>query len=151
MEMTSKITVDDETVEWAVRPATDDDMRFVFNSWINSFRRSPWAGVLQNHRAYALHAETIRALIARGAVVSVACNAERPTQILGWACTEQGDLPVLHYVYVKDFLRQRGLATALLRAVGVEGDYLYTFRTSFAKYLPKNGRHAPGAARRKDL
>lgn len=138
------------------RPARPSDVPFILDSWIKSFRESPWAGVVPNNQFYDVTRSAIEGLLERGARLVVACSKADPDQILGWSCTEKvrgGD--AAHFVYVKDPYRRRGLATELIQHgtpfTAQEGDRrFYTFRTRCASYFATRGWvHEPAIARRK--
>lgn len=135
------------------RPMEKDDVRLVLDSWLKSYRISPWAGCVPNHLYYDVHHECIEQLLARGAEVLVAAAKHDKTRILGWICTERTrDLNVIHFIYVKDPFRQRGLASHLLETVfGTQENRIhYTFRTrDGACLIGEHWVHSPEIARRK--
>lgn len=100
---------------FVVRPVAKDDWALIYSSWKKSHRgrrkerqRSAVPPVEYYHRMQ----RRIDACLAReGAEVIVACDADDPDFILGWACVE-GD--VLHYVYVRQAARGLGVARKLL-------------------------------------
>jgi GNAT superfamily N-acetyltransferase len=83
--------------------------------------------------------------VARGATALVTCAADDPDQILGFLVHEG---PVVHYLYVKELFRRKGLATALLDSAQIPPVFFYTHRTDDA-VLFEGGRFAPEIARRK--
>lgn len=134
------------------RPFRPSDLKCVVNNWLKAFRDSPWAGCVSNDQYYEVHHEVLRQLFNRGAKVLVACEAADPDQILGWVCIE--DVPggaAVHFVYVKEGYRRKGLASELLeRALeGKVGRRFYTFRTRASSYLFAGWQHAPEIVRRK--
>ena len=85
-----------------LREASPADISFVFDTYLNDWRKSPYAGTLRNNRYFEAQRCTLEDLIARGALVVVACD-DRPELeevIQGWACYEvkNGEC-VLHYLY----------------------------------------------------
>jgi GNAT superfamily N-acetyltransferase len=132
------------------RPVQPADVRFVVDSWLRSYRMSPWAGVIPNHRWFDVMHESVSELLARGAKLLVACNKDAPDQILGWVCHEKvRGGTCIHFVYTKEIVRRRGVASELLRHVTSENDErFYTFRTRASAYFPAY-RFAPEIARRK--
>lgn len=101
--------------DFALRPYISDDEDFVVPSWIYSFARSAYGVASGAHVPQAMPGYTKRpteadwggfwceqhpivvGLIARAEVV-IACDAEQPSIIWGWACTS-GD--VVHNILVK--------------------------------------------------
>lgn len=110
------------------RPMEEGDRRFIISSWLRGFHKAgDWprrlgtgrcsaTGVActdedkdlvcgccrHTHRRYwDEHGRVIEQLLARSKVV-VACNPEKPEQILGYVVAEQG---VLHWLFVKSPFR----------------------------------------------
>jgi GNAT superfamily N-acetyltransferase len=138
-----------------LRDIQPGDVRFVLDSWAKSFRASPWAGVIPNHLYYDVFHESVEQLLARGTKIQIACAKHDPSRILGWVATEKvRDGQAVHFIYVKDPFRRRGLASHLLeQTVGTqdrEGRYFYTYRTRDSGYLfGTDWTFAPEIARRK--
>lgn len=94
------------------RKATDDDLRFVRDSWFESYRRGGFAPEI----GFDLFAPGQRNLIAAAlkdpfTKVRVAFPLHEPTEILGWVCWHD---ETVHFVYVKNGYRNMGVATGLL-------------------------------------
>jgi hypothetical protein len=51
---------------------TAEEFDFVFDSWIRSFKKSPWAGCVSNAMWFDVQRSTIREILDRGAQVVVA-------------------------------------------------------------------------------
>lgn len=112
-----------------IRPARTEDINFVFDSWLKSWRKSRYAGVVPNHLYYATYRATIESLVARGAMLTIACHPVNTDHILGWICTEQtlDGYAVVHYLYVKDPFLKLGVDKELLEAVTGITPGFYTF------------------------
>lgn len=98
------------------RFATADDLRFVRDSWFESFRRGGHAPEI----GFDLFSEGQRLLIAHLTEnplhpVVVAFAEKTPDEILSWICYEG---PILHYVYTKNAYRKMGLAANLIELHG---------------------------------
>lgn len=136
---------------WAYRQYTPEDVPAIAKWWIGSFRRSKWAGTLPNNKASEYIGETVRQLLSRGAKCTLAVNPDNPAQILGFLVTEKTskEEDVVHYLFVKDIYRRRGVSKALLAEEGIkpDGSAFYTHRTAYSKYY--RGKHVPEIARRK--
>ena len=101
-----------------LRPAKAEDLNFVFDSWMKSWRISKYAGVIPNNMFYDVQRTLIEDLIARGARLVVAHPDGRDDVILGWACGEEKDgAAVLHYRYTKDPFLGLGIEAQLLAAL----------------------------------
>lgn len=141
--------------EVAYRDARPDDISFIFDSWLRSWRNSPWAGIIPNNLYFALTRNVIEQLVARGAKLEVACLAADPDRILGWCCSEQtGEDAVIHYCYTKDPYLNLGINESLVaRASGKKpGFYTFRYRQVVDACQPqgKDGwHHTPEIARRK--
>ena len=98
-----------------VRPANQEDVPFIFSSWLKSYRYSGFAKKISNTVYYTEHHKTIEKIV-RCNEVYIACNKEEPNQIYGWiAGTRVDHIFVLHYVYVKQLFRRQGIARMLLK------------------------------------
>lgn len=103
-----------EDFRFALRAGEPADLAFVADSWRRSYSDGDWTrcpGGLSEYIA------TQRAVIMQALATSevlIAHPEERTEQILGWACFRRP--AVVHYVYVKPFCRQLGIAWKLLTA-----------------------------------
>lgn len=133
------------------RPVKPEDMSLVMDSWLKSFRGSPWAGVVTNHTYYDIYRVTIEQLLARGAKLLIAHVPGKPDMIMGYLCYEElkNDETAVHYLYVKDPYRRRQIAARLIKQVHKDNEkpLFYTFKTSYSKHF--RARHVPEIARRK--
>lgn len=137
--------------EIVIRPAGEDDIKFVMSSWKQSWRVCPWAGVIRNDEYFDSIRSTIDGLIARGAVLQVACLASKPEAIIGWVCSEllSDGLCCIHYVYVKDPYLRNGIGEQLVDSCQGKKPGLYTFRFRQVVESCQGYKHAPEVARRK--
>jgi ribosomal protein S18 acetylase RimI-like enzyme len=128
-----------------IRAAGEDDVGFVLDSWLRSFRDA-WPNCAMPMQVYYEHYRPIAmGLLQRDGVRGmVACRPDQPSRLYGYVVAEHaGDIPVLHYLGVKRAYRGVGIAAALARAVGIVDDaFVFTFKGPFAKQLTR-GR--PGA------
>lgn len=145
------------------RDPVPSDIVLVLDAWSKGFKSSPWAGTVPNNLWHETVTTTVTQLLARGARLVILCSEARPDQIVGFACWEpvKGGL-CLHYLYVKDPFRKKGLATALLTTIEDRyaaqapsdqyrgGTYrrFYTHRTDCSRWF-RGWRHEPSIARRK--
>jgi GNAT superfamily N-acetyltransferase len=115
--------------EFAIRSHTLTDLALVFSSWLRSM--PPARDVSRDVHFRGQHA-LIEAILARpGALLRVACVPDDPEVILGWACVEHaphdasGHPSLVHFAYVKDAFRRRGIARALLADVAPRCRYTH--------------------------
>jgi ribosomal protein S18 acetylase RimI-like enzyme len=103
-----------------MRAATQDDIPFIYNSWLKSFKEgSPWARHITNTVYYANHKKVIQSLLNKSQVV-IACNPDDETQILGYVCFTPGPLTFVHYLYVKVPYRKLSIGKSLMLVATTE-------------------------------
>lgn len=101
-----------------IRAAEPDDQGYVVTTWMDSLRSSRAYNTPEGRRpgAHWWHeniATAIDALLERRDVHLLI--AHQGHRIVGWlAYTLAGGTPVVHYVYVRNRERQRGIASALI-------------------------------------
>lgn len=99
-----------------LRPANQEDVPFIFSSWLKSYKYAPWCRNLTNTVYYAEHHKVIERLLKTNDVI-IACNPEDPSQIYGFVCAGTVDgIFCLHYMYVKQSFRGLGIGKTLLNA-----------------------------------
>ena len=77
--------------------------------------------------------------------VRIACEPTRQNMILGWVCyTPTPKMMVLHYLYVREKMRRRGVAGQLMREAYQfgQGKLVYTMRGPDAAWLIAKNREA---------
>lgn len=103
-----------------IRPATQDDVKFIFNSWLKSYKHSKFAKPIISTIYFTEHHRIIESML-KNYETLVACNADDPDQIYGFA---NGDLIqgvfCINYVYVKQSFRNFKICTKLLLALGYD-------------------------------
>jgi hypothetical protein len=132
------------------------DLPFVFDSWMNSWRKCPWAGCIPNNLYFPLQRSAIEQLIGRGATVEIACRTQDENHILGWICSEVSKenepKAIVHYLYIREAYLPFGIGEALVaRCEGAKpGYFTYRYRTvSDACDTRQGWRHIPEISRRK--
>jgi GNAT superfamily N-acetyltransferase len=97
-----------------LRPANEEDIPFIFSSWLKSFRSSLFASKLVNSVYFTEHHKVIEKIVKNSHVI-VACNDQDPTQIYGYIVAGTVDsIFCLHYVYTKHPFRRMGIARLLI-------------------------------------
>ena len=120
-----------------LRPLIEDDLAFIFNSWLKSYRFSHLAEKITNTIYFADHHKVIERLIEDSSVV-VACNEEDPSQVYGYIVGGALDgIALLHFIYVKHTFRNMGVGKTLLDAMGHDKEKagVYTHHTRMADKL----------------
>lgn len=106
-----------DNLELLLRLGTDEDVPLIANSWLKSYRHSFECAGVPNHLFYKHHHKLLQDLIPRSAVV-VLCNPEHPDHILGYIVYEKmSGCMVIHYCYIKQVFRRRGLARKMVEAI----------------------------------
>ena len=96
-----------------LRTATEEDVPFIMNSWLKSFRGSMFARNVINTVYFTEHHKLIERLLKSSSVI-IACNDEDSSQVYGWICAEEVDgIFCLHYVYIKHAFRNLGIGKLL--------------------------------------
>lgn len=142
------------------RPMREGDRLFILSSWSRSFIYSHWAGPFTDEEYWPVMRAKLPGILDNPAVkVTVVCNPADEDQVFGWACytpSASGEVPALHYIYVKHSFRDHQgaeekprLAIKLLRELGMADGkrFNYTFRTrafdKFAQTWRLNSKFAP--------
>jgi GNAT superfamily N-acetyltransferase len=99
-----------------IRPAEGGDVGLVLSSWLQSYYHSRAPAIWDIPRDLFFseqgHQGIVKNLLKRCPVL-VAHAPELPDEIYGWVCF---DPAALHYVYIKELWRMKGVASALLDA-----------------------------------
>jgi hypothetical protein len=136
---------------WSFRALVPGDVPFVMDNWLTSFRDSKWAGCVPNNLYREVQTACINDLLKRGMKVTLAHDADDPDNLIGFLAHEvrpSGEY-VVHYCYVKPYIRGHGVAPDLMKYIGCPEHFVYTHRTRSAP--PGNGRWVPEIARRLKL
>lgn len=119
------------------RAALQQDVNFIFNSWLKSYRNSNFSRFISNTIYYAEQHKIIEDLVAANKVI-IACDATDSTQLYGYICAgEVEGFIVCHYVYVKHTYRNMGIGKELLKQANHDPAKagLYTHHTKIADRL----------------
>lgn len=115
-----------------------EDVNFIYNSWLKSYRNARAVRQMENPAYFKEQGDLIRDMLDT-CNVTVICNANDSTQILGYMVSQSFDgILCIHYIYVKQPFRGNGLAKKLVAArdheLGRQAG-LYTHHTSIADRL----------------
>lgn len=134
-----------------VRNLEPGDFAFVMDSWLKGWRSSPWAGVVPNNQYGDVQRSVVEGLVGRGAKFRVLADAEDPTRIKAWVCSEveRTGKTVVHFLHTRSQTSQDDLQRLLSETEGSKPGF-YTHRTTaILEALGKSWVHAPEIARRK--
>jgi GNAT superfamily N-acetyltransferase len=125
------------------------DEGLVLASWARQIRKLPPFRQVSGEE-FKAHTLRLERLLQRCPPV-IACEPKHPEQVFGWVCAElQGDDRVLHFVYVRNTWRRKGIARYLLELSFAgrmgEQDILYTHRGRSTPHLETKWRlrYEPG-------
>lgn len=97
-----------------IRAACNDDLNFILNSWLKSNRKTHKT---ESKVYYEYYSQVVIELLRRSQTL-VVVQEEYPDIIVGYLCFEYTrSIPTLHYLYVKELWRNRGVAQMLLNSV----------------------------------
>jgi hypothetical protein len=125
-----------ETLQIDIRPATSDDVPWIYSSWLKSFREHG-GGMSRIPREVYYKYQRLRiekTTSTPGVITIVACPSDNEAQILGWLCGAPNVARyecVWHYGHVKSTHRRQGIMRALIAAFGMSklNECAYTHHT----------------------
>ena len=133
------------TDQIAIREFDPHDMGLIYQSWLRSYRFSDFARAIRVSIYFSEHRHVVDSLVNTAKIVC-AVNPEDPTHIYGWACMDlSGQLPIVHYVFIKPPYRGFGIAKLLLK--GIQGrPFLFTHMTHIINRARVPGTYVPHLA-----
>ena len=126
-----------EKSQCRLRPMIEDDLPFLFNSWLKSYRFSHFGEKITTTIYFEDHHKVIDKILKNNQVI-MACSPEDSSQLFGYIVAgREDDILVLHFIYVKHTFRNMGIGKTLLDAVGHSSDVasVYTHHTRMADKL----------------
>lgn len=108
--------------EFKARPVREEDLNFIWSSWLKSYRNSNFALTIPNEVYFAFHQALINQIMLNPKnAVTVLCDPDKEDDIIGYIayCVTR---PVIFYIYIKQPFRKLGLGQFLFR--GVRQHYL---------------------------
>lgn len=112
-------SISPDIIPIALREGRRDDMNFVFDTWLNSFRDGSreMGHEMRTGDYFRLQRERIQRILAAGGVIIIAHPEPTPSVISAWACLDVAP-SVFHYVYTRNDYgdRKRGYAKLLVGA-----------------------------------
>lgn len=120
-----------------IRKAGQEDVGFIFNAWLKSYKHSLFAKNITNTIFYAEHHKLIERLLKTNETL-IACNNEDPSQIYGFINAGNVDgIFCLNYIYVKQLYRNLSVGKTLLNAFDHDPSTasVYTHHTRSAERL----------------
>lgn len=145
-----KMKKTETTPQVRIRAATEEDVNFIFNSWLKSFRDSAFARNITDTVYFDQHHKVLEDLL-KSCDVLIACNNINSGEIYGYIVTERvSGIFVTHFAYTKHLYRGLGIAKSLFKEAGADFSVasVYTHSTkSSERYAEKyNLVHNPYVA-----
>lgn len=96
-----------------IRDAIEDDLSFIFSTWLKGLRYgNDWFELIESSAYYENYHKTIQKILASDSTtVKIACLKESPGVILGYSVYRNS---ILDYVFVKKAWRKIGIAKSLV-------------------------------------
>lgn len=116
----------------AFRRAADHDHVFVMDTFLRSYITSHAAGLIQAQDWRSVMWQQFERVLARpGGETWVAYHpgeTDHATDLYGWIAVERGhDVPLVIYVYVREYCRRWGIARRLFHAAGIDPTQLFAY------------------------
>jgi hypothetical protein len=101
----------------AIRNGLEGDVPFIFNSWLNSFRKGSFTRFVDNKIYFTEQHKLIERLLKR-CEVKMACDPNDPSSICGYMVYERVEgILCVHYAYTKQTFRGMGICRQLLKNI----------------------------------
>lgn len=110
-------------IDVTIRAANTDDISFLMNSWLKSYRYGSWfTKRIRDSVYFKYHHQIVTGILSRGSCnVIVAVDPTDTYFILGYLVSEKfEDKNIIHYAYVKDTFRGKGVGRKLIEASGLD-------------------------------
>ena len=128
-----------------IRHAHGRDWPLIWDSWVESYRRTPQNRKRESQDYYPTQRERITDILAiPSTVVAVAVSDLDDDAIMGWICCDAARR-IVHYMWTAKPLRRRGIAQQLLtwsRFSGSRGSIPVTHQTpAWQRFVAPDGVH----------
>lgn len=103
-----------------IRPATKEDIPFVFSTWLRGykFNNQEMTWPIHTSTYYQHHQKVLEHVLVRpGVEVLVCCDGDDPWHIFGYLVLERPN--IVHWIFVKKGLRDFTVARMLLKAAQI--------------------------------
>lgn len=119
------------------RPPQPQDLPFIIDSWMKSYRNSEFAHLLTNEQYYEFHRPVVENLLKRS-LVSVLCDPHDSSHIYGYVVYEFiNSVFTIHYVYIKSIYRKLGLTDTALQLLNSKLGTTVSYITHLDKVIYK--------------
>lgn len=127
----------------AFKPARPTDHRFVVKTFLDSYRKSHYAGLIPYKQWGEVMAPIATELLLGNRCI-VACHPDEEStdaDVYGWIAVKEQPIPIVLYIYIKGMYRGMNLAKQLFKAVGIDpkGEWSYGASTKHCRQIQKEG------------
>ena len=126
-----------------IRTPEIEDLPFLFNSWLKSYRPSPAVRNVPNDVYFVNHHKLIEGIFkAPEGRVYIACNPEDHEEIYGYVVGEHITLPtnqmaaIIHWVYCKQKVRNHGIGSQLVERL-IKGSDVKPVYTHYVRLVDR--------------
>ncbi len=107
--------------EVKLRDAVPDDLNFVYSTMLRGlYYGNEFYGEIDKKPFFVAYDSVIKQMLHKsGMKLVIACLTSEPDAIVGWALLEPQE-QVLHFLYVKDPWRKKGIANQLLAGYHID-------------------------------
>lgn len=127
----------------AFLPARPSDHRFIIKTFLDSYRKSNYAGLIPYRDWGSVMTPVAKELLlGDGVVNTVACHPDednKDADVYGWIAARPG--PIVVYCYVKGMYRRMGFSRQLFKAAGIDprGEFTYGASTKHCRQIHNSG------------
>ena len=124
-----------------IRSILANDVNFILNSFLKSFKKSNLAKDVNNQTYYNFLQAKIKQKFKTHQIL-VACSYDDPNQIFGYVifCELENKAIAIDYIYVKEIFREMKIANALIDKLNTENKIVYNTvlaESSRSKHIAK--------------
>lgn len=119
-----------------IRSFIPEDLNFILNSWLHSFRDcSRFAQTIPDHIYNKYHSLVIQRILERKVDCLIASDEEEKGLIYGYAVFEKNlKQDIFHYVYVKRAFNLQGIAKKLIKEAPFKVEHAYASHMTAIKH-----------------
>lgn len=111
-----------EVQEVKIRGYRDADESFIFKTWLDNYKGSPFARRIKPRVYYKAHHAVIEWILKKPTTkVFVACDPAYIDSIYGFLVVDESEgIPIIHYVFVKAVFQGHGVARLLFETAEID-------------------------------
>ncbi len=119
-----------------LRQTTTTDLPFIYSTWLNSYRRSPFGLSLSTTNYFQTQTNIIDNILLT-AKLTLATLEEDPDTICGFICHDisPNNKTIIHYIYTKLLFRNDGVAKQLYNSISPTNPTIITHNNHTSSLL----------------